>query len=216
VNRVDRAALAGGVAPLEHHHDPRTGLLHPALELHQFQLQRGEFGLVVLLVHPAVVGIAVGQDVALLALGNRLAHRLWRLLLVETADRAVKGKVHRVTSRVAAPSIAIARRCAIAQLLAFAPAAVLYRGGQDRGCGDAQGADRAGGGRERPAADGDRGAVPAGKRGPRADDRGPDGRDLCRFGAGYVFKASYDKANRSSLAGRRGSAWARGWRFWRA
>ena len=38
---LDRAALAGGVAPLEDHHDPLAGLLDPILRLEQFHLQRG-------------------------------------------------------------------------------------------------------------------------------------------------------------------------------
>jgi 2-dehydro-3-deoxyphosphooctonate aldolase (KDO 8-P synthase) len=38
----------------------------------------------------------------------------------------------------------------------------------------------------------------------RPDDRIRDGRGLRAAGAGYVFKASYDKANRTSLSGKRG------------
>jgi 2-dehydro-3-deoxyphosphooctonate aldolase (KDO 8-P synthase) len=37
-----------------------------------------------------------------------------------------------------------------------------------------------------------------------------DGRGLRRGGRGYVFKASYDKANRTSLSGKRGLGMAEG------
>lgn len=46
--------------------------------------------------------------------------------------------------------------------------------------------------------------MPAGKLGPRANDCGQNERGLRRGGAQYVFKASYDKANRTSVSGKRG------------
>ena len=36
---LDRAALAGGVAPFEQDHDALPGILHPGLQLEQFDLQ---------------------------------------------------------------------------------------------------------------------------------------------------------------------------------
>lgn len=39
--------------------------------------------------------------------------------------------------------------------------------------------------------------------------------EACRAaGAGYIFKASYDKANRTAAAGARGPASRPGWRRW--
>jgi hypothetical protein len=47
-DRRDRAALAGGVAALEHHHHALAGVLHPARHVRQFRLQRLQQGFVVL------------------------------------------------------------------------------------------------------------------------------------------------------------------------
>ena len=50
---LDRAALAGGVAPLEDDDHPQALLLDPGLQLHQLDLQPGQLRLVGLLVEPA-------------------------------------------------------------------------------------------------------------------------------------------------------------------
>ena len=40
---LDRAALTGGVAPLEDHDQTEAGALDPVLHLHQLQLELGQF-----------------------------------------------------------------------------------------------------------------------------------------------------------------------------
>ena len=41
---LDRAALAGGITPFEHHHDLQSLVLDPVLQLHQFVLEAEQFG----------------------------------------------------------------------------------------------------------------------------------------------------------------------------
>src|SRR5690606_4231251 len=50
-DRVDHASLAGGIASLEQHHHAGAGLPEPAREIVQFELQRLEAFLVLLLLH---------------------------------------------------------------------------------------------------------------------------------------------------------------------
>ena len=58
---LDRAALAGGIAALEHQHDLLTGVLHPALELEQLDLQPALLEFVLPPLHPLGIGIASRQ-----------------------------------------------------------------------------------------------------------------------------------------------------------
>jgi hypothetical protein len=56
---LDRAALSGGVAALEEHHDPLTGVLDPGLHLEQLDLQGPLDDLVLVPGHPLVVGVVL-------------------------------------------------------------------------------------------------------------------------------------------------------------
>jgi hypothetical protein len=55
----DGAALAGGVAALEQHHDPLAGVLDPGLHLEQLVLQGPLDDLVLVLGHPLAVRVVL-------------------------------------------------------------------------------------------------------------------------------------------------------------
>ena len=60
---LDRAALAGGVAALEHHDDALAGVLDPGLHLEQLDLQQPLGHLVLAAGHPLVVRVALPPGV---------------------------------------------------------------------------------------------------------------------------------------------------------
>ena len=60
---LDRAALAGRVAALEHDDDPLPGGLHPVLQLDELDLQRALRALVVVPRHPRVVRVVLAPGV---------------------------------------------------------------------------------------------------------------------------------------------------------
>jgi hypothetical protein len=66
---LDRAALARGVAALEHHHQLLAGVLDPALQPEQLDLQLALLDLVLAAVHPLAVGVALAPGVDPVALG---------------------------------------------------------------------------------------------------------------------------------------------------
>ena len=88
--RPDGAALAGGVAALEHHDDAPALGAHPGLRLHELELA-GVVGLLVfLLVQPGPVGVAGVEDVVLAGVLQDAADILRRALGGEAADRAAE------------------------------------------------------------------------------------------------------------------------------
>ena len=69
---LDRAALAGGVAALEQHHEPLPRLLRPDLDLEQFGLKPR----VLRLIGSAFQQIGIGVFPGLEGLGYRIGRRL--------------------------------------------------------------------------------------------------------------------------------------------
>jgi hypothetical protein len=74
VHPLDRTALASGVAAFEDHGDALAGVADPGVELHQLDLERRKLVLVVVFVHPGVVGIGGIEDGVLLRRADGLAH----------------------------------------------------------------------------------------------------------------------------------------------
>jgi hypothetical protein len=68
---LDRAALAGGVAALEHHDDAAPGVLDPVLELEQLDLQQSLVPLVLLTGQALLVGVALPPGVDRRAVGTQ-------------------------------------------------------------------------------------------------------------------------------------------------
>jgi hypothetical protein len=89
----DGAALAGPVPSLEDHDQAGAAVLHPALALRQLDLQAVELGLVIRFLQPSVVGVAVVENVPLLALLDGLADRGGGFFLEIAADAAVEWQV---------------------------------------------------------------------------------------------------------------------------
>jgi hypothetical protein len=81
---LDRTALASGVAAFEDHGDALAGVADPGVELHQLDLERRKLVLVVVFVHPGVVGIGGIEDGVLLRRADGLAHAFGGLLLEES------------------------------------------------------------------------------------------------------------------------------------
>src|SRR5690606_2461516 len=59
---LDHTALTGSVTALEQHHQPVARLLHPVLELDELDLEAHKFGLVDLLLQPALRAVRVGTE----------------------------------------------------------------------------------------------------------------------------------------------------------
>ena len=75
--RLDGAALAGGVAALEDDDDALAGGAEPGLQLDELELAGLVGLLVVVVVEPLLVGIARVEDVVLVGVLERLADRPW-------------------------------------------------------------------------------------------------------------------------------------------
>jgi hypothetical protein len=97
---LDGAALAGGVAALEHDHQPLTGRLDPVLELQQLDLEQALGPFVVVTPNPLGIGIALPPGVHRSAVGAQ-QHRF----VVVTVVHAQVGQLGQLDSTAVWTSI---------------------------------------------------------------------------------------------------------------